>query len=481
MADYNPAPDLSSHATVPSASLIDAIISKPVKEQQMGLAAEANRRKRIQDIFGAIEQGQRIAANSIELAQKRQAIAAEQALAKHTDTLFRQGSNATTKPIQQFGTETKLMPSKIGSPTVPTAQYDPATNAVKPNSMVADLASGIMQYAPKQVAVPTVQVQPTFGQTQAGAQAKASSMADLARTAALVAPQDTAGNINKMLYPDQDKTSFNSPIPVVNRTTGERSFLQANKNGTLQLANGQSYSPEWIRDYALGAGTDQFGNPIVIDKAMNQGRAVSTGSGGGESGIPALQAQAPKLAERFVEARGQAYPQNNKALATYTESVAGARGIKEILSQPGEINGVALQSLGFYFARAAGSNSQLSDAERENFQEPLALLDRITNKGYKLGAGDLSPKMRRDLTRLAEVYERKGLAQGNRMILSAKRNAAAQVGNDRFKKLQLGKEFPTMDELSINAGDFNPQKQDGGGIQVDMSALDAELAKRGLK
>lgn len=220
-----------------------------------------------------------------------------------------------------------------------------------------------------------------------------------------------------------------------------------------------------LRGYAPKTIEDPFGLPHIVPNLP--GAEPSSASKGTmeEGGIPALQATSPVLAERFVAARDKAFPASNQQLKEATDSAASAGIVTKILTQK-KLNEVGLKSLGFHLARMSGSNSQLSDQERQTFEQPLAILERAKNFGYKNIAGDLSPKMKEDLTQLSKLIAKKEKIRGHRAILAAKQNARGQVGESRFKKFQLEKEFPTIDDLIVNTTDFD-KESDAADSEVD--------------
>ncbi len=72
------------------------------------------------------------------------------------------------------------------------------------------------------------------------------------RSAVNLAPESFAKSMAEQMFPSASGSAnkFGGGIPVVNATTGERSFLQLSGAGQSMLANGQPYSPEWQREYA---------------------------------------------------------------------------------------------------------------------------------------------------------------------------------------------------------------------------------------
>lgn len=199
-----------------------------------------------------------------------------------------------------------------------------------------------------------------------------------------------------------------------------------------------------------------------------------------QDAVLSLRKVAPKFHDRFVAILDETYPDKNQFMKQSIESTGAAAKAKAILKDP-KPSQVALKSLGFNFAIMSGSNSQLSDAERASFEQPLSLIGKVVNGGYKLVAGDLSPKMRRDLLQLAETLELKSKIQGKRIIDSQKRRAKKELG--RFYTPGLDQSFPTFDDLSVSSEDVVGQL---GGIstgglspseQAEMEQLKREIGE----
>jgi hypothetical protein len=187
-----------------------------------------------------------------------------------------------------------------------------------------------------------------------------------------------------------------------------------------------------------------------------------------------LGVRAPAVAKQVQTLIASVKPENNAEMKEIVTGGTAAAQAKAILAKPNP-NGPALNSLGFNFARMSGSNSQLSDAEREQFQEPLAFLDKLKNKGYKLAAGDLSPQMKQDLSDLADYLLRKNRLQANKIILNAKKTARQSAG--KYWNDGVSSSFPTVDSMFVSPEEMGG----GGGLNIDANALDAELKRRGLQ
>ena len=239
------------------------------------------------------------------------------------------------------------------------------------------------------------------------------------------------------------------------------SIEDAKKRGGALPPGGKLY-PQTGRNIVLSR--DQFGKPILVDKDMKEQIDIQ-GLGGGAIGntaqdaVLSLRQTAPKLADRLIDLVDEAHPKSNPLMRTSVEGASAASQVSAILKDPNPSQ-VGLQSLGFYLARMAGSNSQLSDAERMTFEKPLALVDRVVNKGYKLVKGDLSPMMRKDLLHLADTLGRKTKIQGQRIIDAQKRRARSELG--RFYTPGLDSSFPSMEELSVSDEDMIPKTQQQG-------------------
>lgn len=246
------------------------------------------------------------------------------------------------------------------------------------------------------------------------------------------------------------------------RTYSPATFLNENDEpvmGRFDTRNGipeiQDENGEWVpappgtvRGYSPSYGID----PALGGLQKRTARGVSpvstpTAEGDGND-VVNLRKKAPKLADRFDELLNETSPEKNTALRTSIDAASSANQVRGILKDPNPSQ-VGLQSLGFYLARMSGSNSQLSDAEREVFQEPLSLVDKVVNKGYKIVAGDLSPTMRKDLLHLSETIGRKAHLQGSKYIENQKMKSRQALGS--YYTPGLDKSFPTMDSLSVSS------------------------------
>lgn len=214
------------------------------------------------------------------------------------------------------------------------------------------------------------------------------------------------------------------------------------------------------------------------------GPVGTPGAGGGidlshpDNSFVNLRNTAPKLADRFTKIVDDAYPDNNPILRTSVEATTASAGVKTIL-QDKNPSQVGLQSLGFYFARMSGSNSQLSDAERTQFEAPLSLIDKVVNKGYRITKGDLSPKMKEDLSHLADIITSKSKIQGQMIIDAQKRRAKMELG--QLYNPGLETQFPSMDRLSVGSGDIQKAIDTNTPKSVPYSDADKEARYQAWK
>jgi len=284
--------------------------------------------------------------------------------------------------------------------------------------------------------------------------------------------------------------------PFVNSTVSEqihKAMVGAGGEGvkyspaTLSNAAGDSIVARWNgRDYEVKnektqqwetapAGTlkgyetkylnDSIGGGMFKTNPKGANPVGDIGGIGGDKNDPKnaltnLRVAAPALYKDYAAILENSMPDKNMGLKALVEARSSAVQVRALL-ESNDPSSVGLATLGFYLARMSGSNSQLSDAEREIFQEPLGLIDKLMNKGYKLIAGDLSPVMKADLMKLVTLMEKKSMAQGNRLIAGNRIRARAVVGKNWSKGLDDA--FPTMESLSVAADDVQSQGSSASG------------------
>lgn len=216
----------------------------------------------------------------------------------------------------------------------------------------------------------------------------------------------------------------------------------------------RTYAGQFLEDPTTGL--QRFGNKStgqVTDTTSESNQNLGDLSDP-DNALINLRTKSPKVYEKVSTILESTSPAKNAKLETLVGAAASSTAAKAILLDPTPSE-VGLASLGFHMARASGSNSQLSDAERETFQEPMAFLEKVKNKGWKFVKGDLSPKMRRDLLRLNSLLERKSTVQAQRMLSTEKRRAKLEAGalwNDG-----LSKAFPDAKSLIAEASEIVPE------------------------
>lgn len=103
---------------------------------------------------------------------------------------------------------------------------------------------------------------------------------DLRRKAALslMPPSQLGETAANLEFPGQSSAAntFGAAIPVVNRQTGERSFLQISKFGDKKLANGQEYNPDWEIDRRAQVRTDPRTGELI--NVSEDGKATTINS-----------------------------------------------------------------------------------------------------------------------------------------------------------------------------------------------------------
>ena len=220
-----------------------------------------------------------------------------------------------------------------------------------------------------------------------------------------------------------------------------------------------------LKGYETRYLTDLVGGGMFKTNPKGANPVGDIGGIGGDKNDPKnaltnLRVAAPALYKDYAAILENSMPDKNMGLKALVEARSSAVQVRALL-ESNDPSSVGLATLGFYLARMSGSNSQLSDAEREIFQEPLGLIDRLMNKGYKLVAGDLSPVMKADLMKLVTLMEKKSMAQGNRLIAGNRIRARAVVGKNWSKGLDDA--FPTMESLSVAADDLQSQDSSASG------------------
>lgn len=207
--------------------------------------------------------------------------------------------------------------------------------------------------------------------------------------------------------------------------------------------------------------TDPLGSPHRMSPTGPQKIFPQTVGDEPENALVKLRQTAPKLADNFDEILNQSLPQNNQFLKTNIEGASAAAQVKAILKDPNPSQ-VGLQSLGFYFARMSGSNSQLSDREREVFENPLSLIDNVVNRGYRLTAGDLSPMMKRDLLKLADTISGKARTQAEKIMSTQKQRAKSALG--QFYTPGIDSSFPSVESLIVSTQDVLSNETPTAGV-----------------
>lgn len=298
------------------------------------------------------------------------------------------------------------------------------------------------------------------------------------------APDEATKELAKQLFPDTGSVRNLNKFQKVEYQDAEGNTRIGSYDPVNHTVIQNADDP--LRGYAPSVFMDPTtGLPMMAPKSPNATATpiktpeVQPGNDGQNNALIRLRNVNPKVASDVENIRAKAYPQNNPTLKDNIEAASSASTVREIVSEPNPSQ-VALAGLGFHLARMSGSNSQLSDAEREIFQEPLAFLRKLENKGWKFVAGDLSPTMKQDLKKLATTLERKSQRQAFIQINGAKLQAKGTAGG--YWTPELEKEFPNLNELiaqdkATNTSTPNADLQDRPFSSLSDDELKARIEK----
>lgn len=427
----NQLPDFSYKGEVPFASIVQAYQQKAQQEEQMRMNQEALKQQKINNVKDIFTQGAGLVDNLMKYNKQSQ---------------IQDAQNALTSLLGR------------GAEQVPTGQMTPASSSMVPQ---LDQASLTQDYSKT----------PGY-------------KAELASLVTKAFPDEAGKEAAKaafgQLNPSASQTGRQQVIrysPTSGPNKGQSFIGFADPNGkAIYNQNGDLITEPVHVAYAYGFGEDPGTGAIVSqNRSSGEVRTATTPSQAsfndpelvGKGGLEELKAKAPKIAAQVEKIREESFPQTNKTLETQITGATAAAQVRAILEAEGEdMSEVGLQSLGFYFARMSGSNSQLSNEEREIFESPLSLISKVTNKGYRIVAGDLSPKMRNDLKNLSRIIEKKASLQAKKYLNSNKRRAQTSAG--RYWNKSIDESFPTYEELVVSTNEML-------GIQQQEDELNALL------
>jgi len=409
---------------VPMASIVQAYLQKAQTEQQARQQKQTSKQQAFQNAMQAVQTGSQAVSQMVQNSVAKR----EQALSDDIAAYIGKSEDMVPGPEKQVNVFGK--PAPVAQAFTQTAgQIAPVGPPMQrlggAPEYKAELASMIAKRFPKEYAIQALQ--------QTGDTRGKISGRDIQQFY-LVSPDGT-----DRIPVRYDEVSDE----LTNLLSGQPIDRQLYTNKGYQMARS---SPQ-VR-------TDEFGRLVSVEPTTGSSRSIATPAQGATTksasgGLLELRAKAPKVYEDVQTQYQKAFPENNKFLETMVYGASSAAQVKSLLQAPtSELSQVGLQSLGFYFARMAGSNSQLSDREREVFEAPLALVDKVANKGYRLVKGDLSPKMKSDLLRLATTLEKKSFLQAQKIVAGTKKRAKAISGTYWNKSLEA--EFPTVDELIVS-------------------------------
>lgn len=414
------APNFDFKAQVDPTAFVAAMQRKAQMEFEMKSADQREKDARFGRILDAVQTGQQIASNMMKQASDRSKVEGQKKLQEILGEPTQSAPVAASIPQFKRAEDGQVVPAeKTSQPTF--ADTDRGA------SQMSRLQQALMQANPEKYTGEMIDSQ--FAR-------------DRARQAAA---GDTT--IEPMLFPDNTvKNVIVNKFDNTMRIAGTQELIPPALASQLQ----KGFAPAVIRD--------EMGNVITAPKAVGR-NATQVGSESktdalNEGGMPALQASSPALAERFSKAREQAFPEFNQGLKESVDASASAAVVEAILAQK-DISEVGLRSLGFHLARMSGSNSQLSDAERQTFERAMSLYERFKNEGYKAVVGDFSPKFKADLKNLSATLAKKERLRADKALARAKANARSQIGQKAYDRFGLETEFPTLNDLIVQASEFS--------------------------
>lgn len=414
-------PDYSIKAQVPMAAIIQAYQQKAAQEQQNKIQQQQMEMQKFDHTLSVFKSASDITRSLIDQSKIKQ----QQDALNSLSTLFANGQQPVQTGVAPTGTA-NLMSAPSPAASGPSVQTGAPTEA--------PLSS-----------TPDYKFQLASLMTKANPSAFTANLADdvsksvVSPSAPAIRPSNF--DIQRVDIPGK------GPLTVKVDKVNNKIYDLAGNDITATAAGAAPYAPPMII-------TDQEGNPALAYRTPGAKATKITTPANEETnqhGVQELFIKAPKVGERVQKIVAQADPSENPVLKTTVEAATAAAAVKTILEDP-DPSSVGLNSLGFYFARASGSNSQLSDAEREIFAEPLGLIDKWKNKGYKVVAGDLSPKMRTDLKKLASLIERRNAAAGEKILNTTRKrakNAAGSYWND-----SINSEIPSFSDLVATSDDM---------------------------
>lgn len=417
-------PDFRFQGQAPQAAIINAYMERARQEQQQATQAQQMERQKFNDIIQAFQMGSQAISSFVQASKRQQ----EKETAENLSSKLLEGNELI--PTGPGGT------AKVMGQNIPIASMQPKSESEQyKNELKMLLAKANPQITQQHLA------QQLFPQ-----------------------PKDQRGQVT-----GRDIQQFYLVSP-----DGEKRIPVRYDEVADELSNvvtGEPIDRQKYRGYQMERSLpnvlkNELGGYDLVSRGTGQSSPLNTSArkqmeGEGEDfkgGLDDLQVTAPRVFERFEEHYKKAFPENNKFLETMVQGASSAAQVKSILEAEGDdMSQVGLQSLGFYFARMAGSNSQLSDREREVFEQPLALIDTVVNKAYRIGKGDLSPKMKKDLMNLANTLEKKSKIQAKKVLAEAKERSKAITG--RYWNESIEESFPTLDDLIVTTEDMQPQQK----------------------
>ena len=437
--DYNFKPSLDV------AGIAQLMQRKAIAEEELKLQKRAQRMKEIEQIIGI---GGSIASGAVQASKLRQQKEFAEALAKTKMT-----PGETTQVPDQYAQAPEEQ--AVRTPTHAFGNgVGPTTNVVEG---VPQEDGTVAPQAP--VAIPAHEV--TGPPTD-------NPISNAVRAAARVNPEEASKQFMEQQFPGPQGAfgMYGSGVPVRNKGTGERAFAQFGKDGSV-FVNGQKLAPEdigqWDREYAPAA-IETTGGVLMAPKVPGASYDTAGAAADKKEGkITRDSYTVPELAHL------------NKVKASlegdgvYQKTSERDAELQQAMAAVDTENWVGDASILSVMAKGLGKDvGNLAQQEQARYQASPELIRRIQTKASRWARGVITPEDREDIREAIRIAGERNQDIMNRRTDLYERKAMSGVrnGNKEYIRTYLS---------------GTEDKPAGGGLQIDQSALDAELKKRGLQ
>lgn len=438
-------PDFSYEDKTPYGEVFNALANKSVKEQQMNLEAEKNRRSRVQFVMDAAKAGQDMAASAVATSAARQ------------KAEFDKINNPYITEQNRVKTESDR--NKLSAEQALGNELYKA-EAAKNNRPITN--SPIQQFGAD--GQPTTSVQPTYGSTPMGEAVDAK--ANILRTAAQANPAKAGEAIIENSFPKQitgSKTS--SPqrltLPDGNSVVGYYSYVdnQYHYSG----ADGDTIAPTGTMPaYAPVAIPNSGGGVNITPRVPGQASSASEGLNQ-QTGTKTTVGSYQKGELDRLDDRKKALENDEifKKVQGRQSDLAIARSALDTNNWVG--NATLLSSLAKGLGRDTGN---LAAQEQERYQTSPAVIRRIATKATRWAAGDITQADKEDIREALRIADLKAkdLADRRASLYVNQGMRAVKNGDEDFIRNYI---YGNKDSLDVSGesesvpsvgGTYNGQK-----------------------